>query len=76
MAKVAFVFDEPKTCLDCPFHGKPEYIPDYDANDHLYRKIAKCKITPDSVEDPWKEVHWLANNKPEWCPLKPVEEEE
>ena len=33
MAKVMYVFDEPKTCADCPFHGKPEYVPDYDAND-------------------------------------------
>ena len=76
MAKVAFVFDEPKACFDCPFHGKSEYVPDYDANDRLYRKIAECKIAPDSVEDPWGEAHWLANNKPEWCPLKPVKEEE
>ena len=38
MAKVMYVFDEPKTCSECPFIGKPEYIPDYDANDWLYRK--------------------------------------
>lgn len=44
MAKVMYVFDEPKTCADCPFHGKSEYVPDYDANDWLYRKIAECKM--------------------------------
>ena len=46
MAKVMYVLDEPKTCVECPFHGKPEYAPDYDANDWLYRKIAECKNCP------------------------------
>ena len=74
MAKVMYVFDEPETCSECPFIGKLEYIPDYDSSDWLYRKIAKCKLAPESIEDPWMEERWLYNNKPEWCPLKPVEE--
>ena len=75
MAKVMHVFDEPKTCSECPFIGKPEYIPDYDANDWLYRKIAECTLAPESIEDPWMEANWLCNNKPEWCPLRPVKED-
>ena len=79
LAKVAFVFEEPKTCFACPFLGKPEYIPDYGGhygpNDWLYKQIAECKLAPDSVEDPWKEFHWLAENKSDWCPLKPVKED-
>lgn len=75
MAKVMYVFDEPKTCSECPFIGKLEYIPDYDSSDWLYRKIAKCKLAPESIEDPWMEERWLCNNKPEWCPLKYVEED-
>ena len=50
MAKVMYVFDEPKTCSECPFIGKPEYVPeyvpDYDANNWVYRKIAECKLAP------------------------------
>ena len=80
MAKVMYVFDEPKTCSECPFIGKPEYVPeyvpDYDANDWLYRKIAECKLAPpELIEDPWMEMHWLCNSKPEWCPLRPVKED-
>lgn len=77
MAKVAFVFDEPETCSECCFLSGTDYIIDgsHYPNDYLYRRIAACKIAPQSVEDPWKEVNWLANNKPEWCPLKPVKED-
>ena len=75
MAKVMYVFDEPKACFECRFIGHTDYIRDYGSNDNLYRRIARCEITPRSVEDPWMEVDWLFSNKPEWCPLRPVKEE-
>ena len=75
MAKVAFVFEEPKTCSDCYFLGAICYIRDHDFDESLYRRIANCKIAPRSVDDPFKEVSWLCNNKPDWCPLKPVKED-
>ena len=75
MSKVMYVFEEPKTCSECCFLGPVDYIRDYDFAGKLYRRISKCKISP-KVSDPWKEVHWLAKNKPDWCPLKSVKEEE
>ena len=75
MAKVMYVFDEPKSCSECRFIGHTNYIRDYDSNDNLYRRIVRCEIAPQSIEDPWMEVDWLFNNKPEWCPLRPVKED-
>ena len=75
MAKVMYIFDEPKTCSECRFIGHTDYIRDHDFNVRLYRRIARCEIAPQSIEDPWMEVDWLFNNKPEWCPLRPVKED-
>lgn len=62
----------PKTCIDCPCLSKPEEIL---VGDWMYKKICKCTIAPEEIEDPYYNLHWLINNKPEWCPLKEVKGE-
>lgn len=74
MSKVMLVIDEPKSCGECCFVGPIDYIRDFDSGENVYRRVGTCKCAPESVEDPWNEVSWLLRNKPDWCPLKPVEE--
>lgn len=64
--------DMPGACIDCPLLSKPEEIA---VGDWMYKKICRCTIAPNEIEDPYYNLHWLAYNKPEWCPLKEVKGE-
>lgn len=64
--------DMPETCIDCPMLQKAEDEP---LGKGMYKKISKCPIAPKEVEDPYHDLYWLVNNKPEWCPLKEVKGE-
>lgn len=61
----------PKTCIDCPFISKAEEVSAGIGG--IYKKICRCIIAPEEIEDPYYNLHWLINNKPEWCPLKDKE---
>lgn len=71
MVKIIVPIEMPETCLDCPFRNGPIEIP---VGDGLYKKISYCRFAPEEIEDPWRNVQWQANNKEDWCPLAPVEE--
>lgn len=56
----------PTTCGDCFFLSKPEYI---GVGSCLYKKICRCRLSPENIEDPYREVEWFLENKEKWCPL-------
>lgn len=49
----------PPRCADCPCYG-----------DLMY---GKCQVTGEWLE--YDEGSWFATERPEWCPLKEVNEE-
>lgn len=61
----------PRYCADCPFRSKYEELM---VEPGLYKKISRCVFTPDEIEDPYRDIVWILDNKEEWCPLKTVEE--
>ena len=67
--RVLAVLDEPETCSDCYFRGGFEEV-------HLgggrFKRISKCRLAPDTVEDPWRDAVWQLDNKEPWCPLIPI----
>lgn len=63
----------PETCNECPFISKAEEVSAGVGG--IYKKICECKIAPLEIEDTFNDLHWLINNKPEWCPLKEVKGE-
>lgn len=75
MVKIIVPIEMPETCLDCPFRGASEFIVYSLGDEVLYKKISRCKFAPKEIEDPWRNVQWQANNKEDWCPLEPVEED-
>lgn len=56
----------PASCIECPFLGKLEEMP---VNEFAYKKIGHCVFVPDNIEDPWRNVAWLARYKEDYCPL-------
>ena len=73
MSKAIALLDMPSTCTECFFNGASQY---FHTDNNLYKKVGRCLIAPDDIEDPWRDVHWQLDNKEEWCPLKPVPEEQ
>lgn len=66
MNKVIVPMEMPKTCCECIFCGDRQDI----ALGHgIYEKIARCRLSPEDVEDPWRNIHWQTQNKERWCPL-------
>ena len=61
--------DIPECCYECPFHAPLQESP---VGKGLYRKISHCLFSSEEIEDPWRSLDWMLNNKEEWCPLKEV----
>lgn len=66
MNKVIVPMEMPKTCCECVFCGDRQEVP---LGQGLYEKIARCRLSPEDVEDPWRSLYWLMHNKEKWCPL-------
>jgi hypothetical protein len=69
MSKGIVILDIPDCCAECYFRDKFEEIA---IGGGLYKRFSKCKLAPDTVEDPLREVLWQINNKEPWCPIKPI----
>ena len=61
----------PECCAECPFRSQSEEIP---VGRGVYKKICRCLLAPEEIEDPWRDLEWTCDHKEEWCPLKTVEE--
>lgn len=57
----------PECCAECPFHAPYEEL---SVQTGLYKKISRCVIAPEEIEDPHRDIVWMCNNKEKWCPLK------
>lgn len=71
MSKAILVLDMPETCSECYFCSKPT---EFYVSGGLYTKISRCRLAPDTVEDPWRDIPWQIEHKETWCPFKPVPE--
>ena len=56
----------PCCCNECVFSSNPEEIR---VDWNLYKKISKCLLAPEDIEDPWRDVMWQVRNREEFCPL-------
>lgn len=65
MEKSYFIIDNPCCCAECPMRYLAEEIP---LGDFKYRKLFRCKIEPENIEDIYLED--ILHKKQEWCPLK------
>lgn len=69
MSKAVLVIDMPKTCSECYFCGDTTELP---VGNGLYKKVARCFLAKNNIEDPWRNVWWQLDNKEVWCPLKTI----
>lgn len=72
MSKIIVPIEMPETCSECFFRTPTEYI---HVGDGLYKKIVRCQFASDSLGDPWRDIRWQMDNKEDWCPLEPAEED-
>lgn len=56
----------PQTCFECFLLSEPEYI---GVGKGLYKRICRCKLAPENIQDPYRNVEWFCDNKEKWCPL-------
>ena len=61
--------DIPECCAECFFRSPYEEI---SVNVGIYKKISRCYLAPEEIEDPWRDIVWSCKNKERWCPLKKV----
>ena len=61
----------PQTCGDCPFRSSDKEL---NVGTGLYKRINRCLIAPEEIEDPYRDEFWQIANKEKWCPLKAIEE--
>lgn len=61
----------PQTCIECPFRSHDE---EFSVGTGLYKKINRCLIAPEEIEDPYRDLIWQIDNKEKWCPLKAFDE--
>lgn len=71
MPKIKVPIEMPCCCADCYFRGPIEEL---SVGSGFYRKISKCMLAPDTMEDPWKAITWQIEHREIWCPLEFVEE--
>ena len=57
----------PKCCAECPFRTPYE---EQLVKIGLYRKISHCVFAPEEIDDIYRDIVWMCDNKEEWCPLK------
>lgn len=70
MSKSVFVIDTPETCIDCIF------CQEYKTKS---REYAYCYVTNGDSENDMKLIDCIygyRQSKPDWCPLKPLPEED
>ena len=67
MDKAILVIDMPDTCSDCYFCSNPTTV---SVGNGLFKKISKCVLAKDDIEDPWRNIYWQMEHKEDWCPLK------
>lgn len=72
MSKIIVPIEMPETCGECPFRSGPIEIP---VKHGLYKKVSHCQFAPGWLEDPWRDLKWMVDNKEDWCPLEPAETE-
>lgn len=63
----------PCNCLECIFKVPIIEVP---IDIYTYKKASHCRFAPDNIEDPWRDLQWMLNNKEVYCPLKPYTEQE
>lgn len=71
MSKAVVIIDMPRTCGECIFSGDSQELL---LGKGLYKKIARCRIAPEEIEDPWRDVYWQIYHKEKWCPLKEIKD--
>ena len=71
MGKIIVPMDMPNTCGECIFFGDTQEL---SLGKGIYKKIARCILAPENMEDPWRDIYWQIYNKEEWCPLKKIED--
>ena len=59
-------FEMPCCCNECVFRANPEEIR---VDWNLYKKISRCLLAPENIEDPWRDVMWQVRNREDFCPL-------
>lgn len=69
MSKGFLVFDIPNCCAECYLRARPEEWP---VEPGLYKKISRCMLATDDMEDPWRDIRWQLNHKESWCPIKDI----
>lgn len=67
MSKIIAPVEMPYTCSECHFRSR---IEEFMFEPGLYKKISRCLLAPDDVEDPWRDITWQVNHKETWCPLE------
>ena len=73
MSKIIVPIEMPETCSGCLFHSPNIFIPALTGH---RTTVGRCQFSPESAEDPWRDVQWQMENKEDWCPLKRVESED
>ena len=71
MSGIIVPIEMPDSCSECYFRGPLEEL---GVGSGFYRKISRCLLAPDTMEDPWKDIHWQIEHREPWCPLKGVED--
>lgn len=56
----------PCNCLECWFRSPSEELK---VDVGLYKKISRCLLAPEDIEDPWRDVTWQMSHREEFCPL-------
>lgn len=64
--------EKPDVCFECMFRDSVE---DVYEGDGLYKKISRCRLSPEEIEDPYRTINWQMNNVEEWCPIVDADRE-
>lgn len=67
MAIIVPDLEMPLNCLECIFKLPATEL--VVGKGGLYKKISHCRFAPKSIEDPWRDLQWMSENKEEYCPL-------
>lgn len=68
MSKIIVPIEMPDSCSECYFRSKAEELI---VDCGSYRKISRCLLAPNDMEDPWRDIHWQIEHRESWCPLEP-----
>lgn len=71
MSKIIVPIEMPETCSECYFRSSFE---EFGVGSGFYRKISRCLLAPNDMEDTWRDIHWQIEHRETWCPLEEVEE--